>query len=141
MKNPVTGRAGKQARRAHLFARGFVGGAMVENLHLREGHESVAEHGVEVRQEAPEVFLGVHNFDEQRQVLGKARDFCGVQMTARAETHRAAQHGRAGQAEFARLADEGLVERLVLPAIVFAEVDAEEFAGGGRGRRHGNFTG
>ena len=42
------------------------------------------------------------------------------------KTHRPAQHGRARQMHFARLEHDGLVERLMLPAIAFADENAEK---------------
>src|SRR5213596_29982 len=43
-----------------------------------------------------------------------------------AKAHGAAQHGGPGQMHFARLAHDGLIERLVMPAVAFAEKDAQQ---------------
>src|SRR5256885_9470107 len=42
------------------------------------------------------------------------------------KTHQAAQHGRAGQAHFARLQDDAFIERTAVPLVGFADEDSQQ---------------
>ena len=77
-------------------------------------------------QESLHLFLRVDDLDHHRQIHRKAQNLGGVNAARGAEAHRPAQHGRAGEMQFARLEHDRLVERLVLPAIAFADKNAQE---------------
>lgn len=109
----------------------------MQHPHFFQGDESTADHFVEGGEEGVDFFLAVHDFDDEWQVHGEAQDFGGVQTAGFAEAHRAAQHGRAGQMRLAGGEHDGFVERLVLPAVGFADEDAEKE--GVSGDLHSNF--
>ena len=66
------------------------------------------------------------HLDHHRQVHREPQNLGSVNAAGRAETHRAAQDGRAGEMQLARFEHDRLVKRLVLPAIAFPDVDAQQ---------------
>ena len=111
----------------------------MDDLDFFEGDEAAADHFIEQGQEGVDLFLAVHDFDDERKVLGQAEDFGGMEVAGFAETHGAAQHGCAGEMGFARGEHDGLVKRLVVPAITFADENPEQQ--GGLGDLHINGLG
>jgi hypothetical protein len=89
-------------------------------------HQAAADHFVQHGQEGVDLFLAVHDFDDQRQVHGEPQDFCRVQSAGLAETHRSAQDRGASQMRLARSENDGFIERLVLPAVAFTDENSQE---------------
>src|SRR5215210_54862 len=98
-----------------------------KHLHILKRHQTFRRHLVEVRQEDVKLFFSIHDLDHERQIAGEPQDLRGVQMALCSEAHGAAQHRRARQSEFACLQHDGLVERLVMPAVALAEENTEQF--------------
>ena len=99
---------------------------MMDNLHLLEGHEAAAHHFIE-RGKNEFTFSSVSTIS---MTIGRSiesrRIFAVWMRLAAPKTHRSAQHGRAGQMQFARLEHDRLIKRLMMPAIAFAEKDSQE---------------
>ena len=102
-------------------------GAVLDDLHVFEGDEAFLHHLVEEWEEGLYAVGGIHDFDDDRQVHGEAEYFGGMKAGVSAEAHGTAEHGGAGHTQLACFQDDGFVEGLVLPAIVFADEDPEEF--------------
>src|SRR5262245_31840848 len=67
----------------------------------------------------------IHDLDDHRQVLRQAQDLRRVEPAGLTETHRAPEHGCAGEVHLARLEDDGLVERPMSSALALADEDAQ----------------
>src|SRR5207253_1601536 len=71
---------------------------------------------------------GLDDLENDGQILGKAKDFVGV-VDARATVARdAAKNGRTGETFLAQHFDNGFVERLAVPFVGLADVDAHQGA-------------
>ena len=53
--------------------------SITTDLHLLQRDQAMAHHGVNHRQECLNLFFGIDNFDDQRQVFRKTQNFCSVQ--------------------------------------------------------------
>jgi hypothetical protein len=62
-------------------------GPVVNHLGSFERHKPSVHHLIENRQETIDLFLGVHDFHDQRQIKGKLYDFGGVDSAARSVAH------------------------------------------------------
>src|SRR5215470_14498110 len=95
--------------------------AIFDHFDPLQGDKSASDHSVQHWQELIDSLLRVHNLDHDWQVHGETEDFRSVQAAGFAETHRTAQNGRTGEVKFARLEHNGFVQRVMLPAIAFAD--------------------
>ena len=104
------------------------GASVIDDITIGEWAyvQAAAHHLVEHGQEGLDLLLAVHDLDHQRQVHREPEDFGGVQAAGLAEAHRPAQDRGAGQVQLARLQDDGFVERLVFPAVAFADEDSQQ---------------
>ena len=112
----------------YLFLRLLLIGAVLQHLHIFERNQAVEHHYVQMRQQAIEFLFGIDDFDDHRQVHRKPQNFRCVQVTVGAETHWTTQDRGASQPKFARLQHNRFVKRLVMPAVAFADEDAEQFS-------------
>ena len=107
--------------------RGFdFAGAIVDHADFFHGDQAALHHLIECGEEFLDVFFGVDDFDDERQVHGEAKNLGGVEAAGFAEAHHAAGDGGAGEMEFAGFEDDGFVEGVVLPAIGFADENSQQ---------------
>src|SRR5438309_1695687 len=99
---------------------------VIHHLDLFDRQQAAAHHWIEHRQELLDFFLAVHDFDDERQIHRKPENLGGVQPARFAEAHRTAQHGRAREMHCARLEHDGFIEWLVVPAVAFADENAQQ---------------
>ena len=59
--------------------------AVGDHVHPLERDEAITDHLIQRRQKATDLLLGVHHFDDEREVLGKSKDSGGVEMTLGSE--------------------------------------------------------
>src|SRR5438477_4628018 len=106
--------------------------AVGDEADLLEGHQSLADHGVEVRQEGLDPLGRVDDLDHHRQVLREPEDLGRMDAAVRAEAERAAEDRGAGHAAPARVLDDDLVERASVMLVALADEDAEQLGLGGK---------
>src|SRR5579871_4375690 len=100
--------------------------AVAQDLHLLQRDQTARHHGVESGQELVDLVLAVDDLDHQRQVFGQPQDLRRVQPARFAEAHRPAQHGGAGEVQFARFQYDRFIERLRAGLVVLADEDTEQ---------------
>src|SRR5579864_2724251 len=94
-----------------------------QHPHFLHGDQAAPHHRVERGQEVVDLFLAIHDFNDQRKVFGEPQDLSRVQTAGVAESHRPTQDGRAAQMHFARFENDGLVKGPVLPPVVLSDED------------------
>ena len=62
--------------------------AVMQHPDFFHGHESAAHHPVQRRQEGVDLFLAVHDFDDERQIHREPQDFRRVQAAGLAKAQR-----------------------------------------------------
>src|SRR5712664_2913475 len=115
------------AREGHCASL-FVGGAVENYSHFFERNEAAFDHFVEAGENFFDALGGFDDLEHDGQVLGQAENFVRVIDARSAVASHAAQHGDAGKAVFAQHLHNGVVERLPVPSVRFADVDAHQRA-------------
>src|SRR6185437_3645911 len=100
--------------------------AVVDDAYLLDGDEAARHHAVECRQKRFNSRFGIDDFDDHWQIVRELEDLGGMQDARLAEADRAADHGGAGKACFARLEHERFIERQVAVPVLFADEDAQQ---------------
>src|SRR5262249_53852598 len=103
-------------------------GAVENDANFFESEETATDHLVEPRKNRFDFFRGFDDFDDDRQILRKAKDFVGVVGACAAVAADAAQNRRAGKAFVAQEFDNCFVQRFAVPFVGFADVDAHQRA-------------
>src|SRR4029077_16969363 len=85
-----------------------------------------ADHFVELRKNALHALGILDHFDHHGQVLRKPENLVGVIAAGGAVAAHAAQYSGAAQSLFAEIFHQSFVERLAMPFIGFANVDAHQ---------------
>jgi len=99
---------------------------IMQHLHFFQSNEAAADHFVQRRQKGVDLFLAIHDFNDERQIRREPQNFRGVQAAGLAKAHRPAQHCRAGEMLFAGGQHDGFVKRLVFPAVAFADENPQQ---------------
>src|SRR5712664_2509245 len=106
----------------------FLGGAVENDSHFFEGDEAAFDHFVEAGKNILDTLGRFDNLEDDGQVLGQAENLVGVVDARSAVASHAAKHGDAGKAVFAQHLHNGVVERLSVPFVRFADVNAHQCA-------------
>src|SRR6267143_2688256 len=117
-----------EPRREGHCARLFLGGAIENYPHFLERDEAAFDHFVEAGKNFFDALDGFDDLEDDGQVLGQAESLVGVIDARPAVAGHAAQHGDTGKAVFAQHLHNGVVERLSVPFVRFADVDAHQRA-------------
>ncbi|KFH25627.1 hypothetical protein IB61_06010 [Brucella abortus LMN2] len=81
----------------------------MDDLHFFRRDEAALGHLHHLRNKVFDFFRGVHDFDDGRQILRKAQDFCCMKNAGMAKAERPPQYGRARHLHLAGLVDDGFV--------------------------------
>src|SRR5437588_1932587 len=95
------------------------------DLNVGERDQALVNHLVQHGQHASDLLLRIHDRNHDGQVAREVEEARAVHALLRAVAHQPAVDGRAGDVYHAQLLDYRLVQRLALPAVVLADVDAE----------------
>src|SRR6185369_557158 len=69
---------------------------VLENFYGFQRHQSISDHGVQLRKKVFNLFSTIHYLDHHRQILRQAKNLCRMQDAMFAESHHASKHGSSG---------------------------------------------
>ena len=99
---------------------------VLNDFDFLERNETATDHFFQVGKKCIQLFFAVDDLDHDRQIHRETKNFRGVNAAGRAETHRPAQHGRAGEMPLARFEHDRFVKRLMFPPVAFADEDPQQ---------------
>src|SRR6266566_9441364 len=106
----------------------LLSGAVENHAHFFECDQATVNHFVEARKDLLDTFGGLDDLQDDGQILREAENFVRVVDAGPAVAGHAAENGDAGKALFAQNFNNGFVERLAVPFVRFADVDAHQRA-------------
>src|SRR5678815_2254640 len=108
---------------------GLVRSAPVKSdLHPLHRRESVANRAINRRQQGFDLFRGIDDFDDDRQIRRQVQDFCRADSAPRAKTFNPAEHCRSRQTVLSRGPDNPFVKQHPGVPITLADKDPEQRA-------------
>jgi hypothetical protein len=102
--------------------------AVEDDPNLFKRNQASIHHGVQLGQNLLDAFGVFDHLDHNGKVLGEAENFLGVITAGRSIAAHAAQHCDAAEVFFAEKFHNGLIERLSLSFIAFANMNAHQGA-------------
>src|SRR5579862_2462932 len=100
---------------------------VLDHFNFRQRDEPLTDHFVQDREQLLNLTFRVDDADHDRRIMRKGEKMCAADQSASAVAFDAPQNSRAGNVELAALFHDGAIERLALPFIVLAKMDAQHF--------------
>src|SRR6266571_2827732 len=106
----------------------LLSGAVENHAHFFECDQATVNHFVEARKDLLDMFGRLDDLQDNGQILREAENFVRVVDAGPAVARDSAQDGYTGEALLAQDLNNGFVERLAVPFVRFADVDAHQRA-------------
>src|SRR6185369_3088301 len=102
--------------------------AILKNPDFFQRNQSLTDHLIDYRQQQVYLVGAVDDLDDDRQVFREPQNLRSVYAAGGPEAHQSPQHRCARDAHLASLENDCFVKRLTVPAVRFADEDAQKLA-------------